>query len=464
MMRVYQIFIPELNAYVKFKVLPPEEITNFLGDLGPLEDGEFCKIVLERLVFNMKTELRESLKMMSNEAAKATITAIYNGCVMLNPGIDLDLWVDMAYAKPLATNADSPTEVVGNSEEMVTAVEVPAAAKKKKISNAKFNSLRPALQERIVGQPEAIDTVCKALMRSQAGLSDANRPLGVFLFAGPSGVGKTSLAKELQKHLYGAGEIVRVNCGEYQHKHDNQKLIGSPPGYIGHDEGGQLTNGILANPNTVVLLDEVEKAHIDIWNTFLNIFDEGMTTDSMGRQVDFRNAIIIMTTNLGNDKIVSDMTRRGTGFGSRIEHVLTTKEMPSRTLVERTTQEEIRKLFKPEFLNRVDSAVVFNHLAPEDFAAIADLEMRSVDEKLSKKGISFSWDEKVLEALIDKGVDTVMGARGMEKVRRDEIETLLAGAILDLKGVRGTVFDLTFGEEFNLNVRKPVKQGKAKTT
>lgn len=463
MMRVYQIFIPELNAYVKFKVLPPEEITNFLGDLGPLEDGEFCKIVLERLVFNMKTEIRESLKMMSNEAAKQTITAIYNGCVMLNPGIDLDLWVDMAYAKPLASTADAPTPVEGSTEEIATAVDVPAAAKKKKISNAKFNSLRAALQEKVVGQNEAIDLVCNALMRSQAGLADANRPLGVMLFAGPSGVGKTSLAQELQNHLYGGYSLIRINCGEFQHKHDNQKLIGSPPGYIGHDEGGQLTNGILANPNTVVLLDEIEKAHVDIFNTFLTIFDEGVTTDSQGRPVDFRNAIFIMTTNLGNDKIVADLTRRGTGFGSRIEHVLTTKELPARAIVERTTQEEIRKLFKPEFLNRVDSTAVFNHLTPEDYIAIADLEMRRVDEKLTKKGISFSWDDKVVEALIDKGVDTVMGARGMSAVRRD-IETMLAAEILRLKATRGTVFDLTFTEKFNLDVRTPAKQGKAKVS
>lgn len=461
---VYQIFVPELNTYVKFKVLPAKDISTFLTELGPLEEDDFCKAVLEHLVFNMKTEIRESLKMMSTEAAKACIEAIYNGCIMLNPGLDSDLWVSMAYSKPF----EKPTiedEIAGmetKSLSVISRTPVPKETKKKKVSNAKFVNLKQALEDRIVGQEEAIDTICNALKRSQAGLNDEKRPLGVFLFAGASGVGKSSLAKELHSYLYGDDTpIVRIDCGEYQHKHDNQKLIGSPPGYIGHEDGGQLTNGIIKNPNSVVLLDEIEKAHPDIWSTFLRVFDEGVATDSKGNVADFRNAIIIMTTNLGNDKVVDSLTSSSTGFNARIETSMLTKELPVRSLVERSTNSAIKKLFKPEFLNRIDVTVIFNHLAPGDYTRIAELELDLLDAKLHKKGISFKWDETVIEALIDQGVDTVMGARGMEKIRREQIETVLADAILDLKAGRGTVFELSFDEKFTLQVRKP-RQSRAK--
>lgn len=462
-MRLYKIWIPELNMTVRFKVLSPEDVSVFLNDVGPTEDdNHFCKVVLESLVFNMKTEIRESLRLMSEEAAGRVLSALYAGCVMLNPGLDPALWVNISYAKHFEPTLSSPsTDLVPVEVDAETAVEVTPAVKRKKLSNTKFNSLRQVLEEQVVGQDEALNAVCNALKRSQAGLADPLRPLGVFVFAGPSGVGKTHLAKVLHKHMYGSAKLVRLDMSEYQHKHDNQKLIGSPPGYIGHDEGGQLTNAVLANPNTVLLLDEVEKAHPDVWSTFLRIFEDGVATDSHGREVDFRNTIVIMTTNLGNDKVVADMTRRGTGFNGRIEHVLSTKELPPRASVERITNEEVSKFFKPEFLNRIDAIVVFNHLAPADYVQIADLEMRTLDEKLSKKGISFSWDETVVEALIDQGVDTTMGARGMEKIRRLKIETILADAILSLKVTRGTIFDLTHGDTFNLDVRKPIKQGKA---
>lgn len=463
-MRVYQIFVPELNTYVKFKVFPAEDISSFLNDVGNVDEDEFCRAVLEHLVFNMKTEIRESLKMMSIESARATIEALYNGCIMLNPGLDLDLWVSMAYSKSF----EKPTEENSNdlheaATGLLAGTKVPLPApKKKKLSNAKFVNLKNVLSDRVIGQEEAITTVCNALKRSQAGLNDEKRPLGVFLFAGASGVGKSSLAKELHSYLYGDDTpIVRIDCGEYQHKHDNQKLIGSPPGYIGHDDGGQLTNGIIKNPNTVVLLDEIEKAHPDIWSTFLRVFDEGIATDSKGNTADFRNAIIIMTTNLGNDKVVESMMGKSTGFNARIERTLLTKDLPPRAVVERTTNESIQKLFKPEFLNRIDYTVIFNHLAPQDYVQIAEMELHLLDAKLHKKGITFSWDERVTEALIDQGVDTVMGARGMAQIRREQIETVLAEAILEQKATRGTVFELSFDEKFTLQVRKP-RQSRAK--
>lgn len=456
-MRVYQIFIPELNTHVKFKVMPPEDVSSFLSNLSsPLDESLFYKLVLDNYVFNMKTEIRESLKMMSSAAAKETVEALYNGCVMLNPGLDIDTWTKMAYEyKSMDQEPEDNNSQVNNSpspmEESVQKQVPVNTAKRKKLSNAKFINLQHYLSERIIGQPEAIATICNSLKRSQVGLADEKKPLGVFLFAGASGVGKTSLAKELHKYLFGADtDMVRIDCGEYQHKHENQKLIGAPPGYLGFEDGGQLTNAVAQNPQTVVLLDEVEKAHPDLWNTFLRIFDEGMVTDNKGNVVDFRSTIIIMTTNLGNDKVVNSLVQKSAGFNARIETTLQSKTVPARSAVESSAKESIQRLFKPEFLNRIEAIVVFNHLAESDYERIANMELHLVDEKLAKKGISFSWDETAIEGLLKEGVNTIMGARGLAQVRRDRIETKIADILLDKKPKRGSRLELYYDTDFEV--------------
>lgn len=456
-MRVYQIFIPELNTHVKFKVMPPEDVSSFLSNLSsPLDESLFYKLVLDNYVFNMKTEIRESLKMMSSAAAKETVEALYNGCVMLNPGLDIDTWTKMAYEyKSMDQDPEDNNSQANNSpspmEESVQKQVPVNTAKRKKLSNAKFINLQHYLSERIIGQPEAIATICNSLKRSQVGLADEKKPLGVFLFAGASGVGKTSLAKELHKYLFGSDtDMVRIDCGEYQHKHENQKLIGAPPGYLGFEDGGQLTNAVAQNPQTVVLLDEVEKAHPDLWNTFLRIFDEGMVTDNKGNVVDFRSTIIIMTTNLGNDKVVNSLVQKSAGFNSRIETTLQSKTVPARSAVESSAKESIQRLFKPEFLNRIEAIVVFNHLAESDYERIANMELHLVDEKLAKKGISFSWDETAIEGLLKEGVNTIMGARGLAQVRRDRIETKIADILLDKKPKRGSRLELYYDTDFEV--------------
>ena len=466
-MNFYEIFVPELATYVKFKILPAEYVADFREENENLNPNEYTKLVLETTVYNMKTEIVDSLKAMSTTAAKLAIESLYNGCIMLNPGLDIDEWIRIAYNgsdedelnkafnKKTLKNEDTSTST---STSTLTKNET----KKRKITKAKFANLKIHLDKKVIGQEKAVNVVVSALKRSQAGMNDLNRPLGVFLFAGSSGVGKTHLARELHNYLYGSdSDIVRIDCGEYQHKHDNQKITGSPPGYIGHDEGGMLANAIFANPNTVLLLDEVEKAHPDIFNTFLRVFDEGMLTDNKGRQIDFRNTVIIMTTNLGNDKIVQSLTDKGVGFTPKD---IDTKKLPPHEQVERLAQEEIKKMFRPEFLNRIDKIIVFNHLSHGDHIQIAELELVVVDDKLSKKGITFKYDDSVVQALIDRGVDTILGARGMASVRRDFIENLLADKILEMRTLRGSVFDLSYDGAFKLEVRTPVKADKNKLT
>ena len=333
--------------------------------------------------------------------------------------------------------------------------------KNKKVSRQKFLGLQEHLESNVIGQEEAIKSVVSALKRSQVGLNDSNRPLGVFLFAGSSGVGKTHLANTLHKYLFSEEyPMVRIDCGEFQHKHENQKLIGSPPGYVGHDEGGQLVNLVKKYPNTVVLLDEVEKAHADMWNTFLRVFEDGILTDGKGQEVSFLNTVIIMTTNLGNDKTVDYLLSGGTGFTKTTYNKNGTTQMPAKEMVEKNTLDAVRKHFRPEFINRLDKIIVFNHLSRKDFEKIAELEMSIIIDKLSKKGYSINYTDSVIDALLDKGVDSVKGARGLAQIRREKMEDQLADILIKSAPPRGTVFEISYtseNDDFVFTLKKPSK-------
>ncbi len=480
-MKLYQIYFPELATYVKFKVLDPEEVQSFLSNSSGIENkiefDKFKKTVIDYFIFNLKSEISDALRMMSRKAAEKCINAMYAGCVMLNPGLDLDGWINMAYD---ATKATDPFLFDEDDEDDLTSKafldtiknfkrkfpkidendlpfpeteKKPKPAKIKPITKQKFLGLHPYLQNSIIGQEKAVASIVDALRRSQAGLNDENRPIGVFLFAGSSGVGKTHLANALHKYLFGSeNPMVRIDCGEFQHKHENQKLIGSPPGYVGHEEGGQLVNTVKKNPNTVVLLDEVEKAHPDLWNTFLRVFDDGVLTDAKGEVVDFRNTIIIMTTNLGNDKTTSNLLAGGAGFTKNVGYKTTTKETPNREVIERNTNDAIKKHFKPEFLNRIDKTIIFNYLSEDDCKKIAQIEMSVVGEKLNKKGYSIKYTDEIIDLLIGEGIDSVKGARGLSQIRREKIEDPIAKLIIDKSTPRGSIFDIDF------------KDGKVKTT
>lgn len=472
-MNIYQIYVPELATYVKYKVLEPEESKNLIDEIQDKPTKEYRKAILESVIFNIKTDVAESLRVMSRSSAEKCLDALYSGCIMLNPGLDIDQWIDLAYANKSTVNklqpkpkidvpdfSDMPPEledIFNKTFKKQTTKQI----KPKKLSREKFLGLESYLKENIIGQDQGIEAVVSALKRSQTGLNDSNRPLGVFLFAGASGVGKTHLANLLHKYLFGSeNSLVRIDCGEFQHKHENQKLIGSPPGYIGHDEGGQLVNMVRKFPNTVVLLDEVEKAHQDIWNTFLRVFDDGVLTDNKGKQVSFKNTIVIMTTNLGNDKISDNLLRSSAGFNARVDFNFKTKQIPERSQVEKQTLEEIRKHFKPEFINRIDKVVVFNHLRYDDMVSIAELEMSIVKSKLLSKGYSLTYTDSVVEGLIERGIDTVKGARGLSQVRREGIEDKLAELIISSIIPRGTLFEIDHEEDFKISLIKPQKQQK----
>lgn len=455
MFKYQSIFYPELGVHVRFKLLDQQEITNFIAENEGVGHFEYAAHVLQECVFNLETDILMSMVLMAPEQANNSLNAVYNGCIMLNPALSGRSWINIAYS----ASPDMDTLVGDDYEPSLDDIkkfkdkietsrkQTKARNRQFKISAVKFQNLERYLSERVIGQPEAVKSVVRALKLHHAGLQDKNRPIGVFLFAGPSGVGKTLLAQELHRYLFGTEyDLVRIDCGEFQHKHENQKLLGSPPGFVGHEDGGVLRK-MEENPNTVVLLDEVEKAHPDVLNTFLRAFDEGLITDNKGQSVSFRNSIVIMTSNLGNSEVTEMIHGKGAGFNVAISSDFQSRRVPPRSAVERATREEMRKFFRPEFINRIDSTIVFNFLTEQDCQLIAELQLQDSEEKLSKLGFKLDWDQKVIDRMVELGYTSVSNARGMRSVRSKYIDELIADSILDSQLKKGTSLTISVKED-----------------
>ncbi len=287
----------------------------------------------------------------------------------------------------------------------------------------KLIRMEDELHKRVIGQQPAIEAVSKAIRRSRAGLKDPKRPTGSFIFLGPSGVGKTELGRTLAEFLFGDEEaMVRIDMSEYMEKHSVSRLVGSPPGYIGYDEGGQLTEAVRRKPYSVLLLDEIEKAHPDVFNILLQILEDGRLTDAQGRTVDFRNAIVIMTSNIGASEIA-----RNTPLGFAIaddETGITYDDMKNRIMG------ELKKVFRPEFLNRIDEVIVFHKLQKDEIKEIVDLLLRRVRESMAERELSLNMSEDAKDLLVDKGWDPAMGARPLRRAIQRYVEDPLADEVL----------------------------------
>src|SRR5262245_33081386 len=277
------------------------------------------------------------------------------------------------------------------------------------------------LHKKVISQDQAVKAVAKAVRRTRSGLKDPRRPTGCFLFAGPTGVGKTLLAKALAEFMFGDSDaLVQIDMSEYMEKHNVSRLIGAPPGYVGYEEGGQLTEKIRRRPYAVVLLDEIEKAHPDVFNTLLQVMEEGRLTDSFGRKVDFRNVILIMTTNAGAEAIKNE-----SAFGFRKEDADTSYE----GMKERVT-ERIERAFRPEFINRLDDVIVFRHLTVDDLKMVIDLELKKVRERLLERGLKLELTDSAKEFLIKKGSNTDFGARPLRRAVENYVEDPLGEELL----------------------------------
>lgn len=291
--------------------------------------------------------------------------------------------------------------------------------------NDKLLALESHLKKQVIGQDFAITSISEAVRRAHAGLSDPNRPIGAFLFLGPTGVGKTELAKALAMQLFDREEaLIRLDMSEYMEKHSTSKLIGSPPGYVGYEEGGAFTQALRRNPYTVVLLDEVEKAHPDVFNILLQVFDDGRITDSKGRGVNCKNALFIMTSNLGSQHLL-DAAQKG--------------KMPKdKEGILALVEPEITRHFRPEFLNRLDEIIPFLPLKPEAMEHIVELQLERLKKLLEEKEVALTWDRQVLAYLADKGYDPAFGARPLKRLIQHQVTNLLADKLLAKKIPRGS--------------------------
>ncbi len=293
--------------------------------------------------------------------------------------------------------------------------------------------MEEALHEHVIGQDEAITMIAKAIRRSRAGLKDPKRPIGVFMFLGPTGVGKTYLPRMLAEFLFGSEDsMIRLDMSEFMEKHNVSRLVGAPPGYIGYDDGGQLTDAVRRKSYCLILLDEIEKAHPDVFNTLLQIFDDGHLTDAKGRKVDFRNTVIVMTSNVGSDLIRKET---GLGFGVKREEAQTVEEQHQK--MKDKVLEELKRVFRPEFLNRLDANVVFHALSKEHIRKIVELEIRKVETQLLIKGVTLDVSDAAKDWLGEKGYDHVFGARPLRRVIQDEIEDRLSDALLQNQFAEG---------------------------
>jgi ATP-dependent Clp protease ATP-binding subunit ClpB len=284
------------------------------------------------------------------------------------------------------------------------------------------------LHRRVIGQEEAIQAVAAAVRRSRSGLQDPQRPIGSFIFLGPTGVGKTELARALAEFLFDDEQsMVRIDMSEYQERHTVARLIGAPPGYVGYDEGGQLTEAVRRRPYSVVLFDEIEKAHPEVFNIFLQVLDDGRLTDGQGRTVDFKNTVIIMTSNIGSQYI---------------------QDVSDDEIMRERVMEALRAHFRPEFLNRVDDIVIFHRLSQEDLREIADIQLNHMRQLLAKRGISVALTEAASDMLVAEGYDPVYGARPLKRVLQRQVMDPLALKLIqgDIRDGDHVVVDVENGE------------------
>ena len=329
-------------------------------------------------------------------------------------------------------------EDIANVVSMMSGVPVQRMAQ---AEGVKLVNMKTDLKSKVVAQDAAIDKLVKAILRSRVGLKDPNKPIGVFMFLGPTGVGKTHLAKELAKYMFGTSEaLIRIDMSEFMEKFTVSRLVGAPPGYVGYEEGGQLTEKVRRKPYSIVLLDEIEKAHADVFNLLLQVMDEGRLTDSYGRMVDFKNTVIIMTSNIGTRQLKD--FGRGVGFATQSR--LDDKEF-SRSVI----QKALNKFFAPEFLNRVDELVTFDQLSLDAIIQIVDIELKGLCQRVQNIGYSLAIDEEAKKFIATKGYDIQYGARPLKRAIQTLLEDPLSEMIIASDLHEGDIIKVTFNSEMN---------------
>lgn len=352
-------------------------------------------------------------------------------------------WEKQLEENRVEVDQDKVAEVVA----LMTGVPVQRIAQ---AEGSRLRAMAPQLKSEIIGQDKAIDKIVKAIQRNRVGLKDPNKPIGTFMFLGPTGVGKTHLAKKLAEYMFDSSDtLIRIDMSEYMEKHSVSRLVGSPPGYVGYEEGGQLTQKVRNKPYSVVLFDEVEKAHPDVFNILLQILDDGRLTDSNGRVVNFKNTIIVMTSNAGASTITS---KRSLGFGGSVETTRDYEAMKERVMA------EVKDTFRPEFINRIDDLIVFHALEPDDIRRIAGLMLGSVSKRLAQRGMKLSYGDDVIALLAEEGYDPNYGARPLRRTIQRSVEDALSEEIIAGKIALGDQVQLYVDDNKHIAFRKLLPQ------
>jgi ATP-dependent Clp protease ATP-binding subunit ClpC len=306
--------------------------------------------------------------------------------------------------------------------------------------NKKLSNMGDSIEGKVIGQDDAVAKIVKAIQRGRVGMKDPSKPIGSFMFLGPTGVGKTQLAKELAKYLFDSPDaLIRIDMSEYMEKFAVSRLVGAPPGYVGHDEGGQLTEKVRRKPYSVILLDEIEKAHPEVFNLLLQVLDDGQLTDSLGRKVDFKNTIIIMTSNTGSRQLKDFGT--GVGFSTKAKEE--TKVEASNAVIEK----ELKKKFAPEFLNRVDDVVMFNSLDKEDINKIIKIEVDGLIERVNQMEYSLELSDAAIDYIASEGFDPQYGARPLKRAIQKHVEDVLTEEIIESNPSKGSRLILDYNSE-----------------
>jgi ATP-dependent Clp protease ATP-binding subunit ClpB len=398
-----------------------EELRRELADLRADADARHAQWDAERQAIRRVQELRGQLEQLRREAEEAERNYDLNRAAELRYGqiTDLQRKLEAAEGQLRAKQGEKPLlrEVVTEDEiaEIVAAWTGIPVARLQEGEREKLLRLDEILHERVIGQDEAVQLVADAVIRARSGIRDPRRPIGSFIFLGPTGVGKTELGKTLAAALFDSEEsIVRLDMSEYQERHTVSRLVGAPPGYVGYEEGGQLTEAVRRKPYSVVLLDEVEKAHADVFNTLLQVLDDGRLTDAQGRQVDFRNTVVIMTSNIGSHHLLDGVTADGEIKPDARDRVMV----------------ELRGHFRPEFLNRVDDIVLFTPLSMPQLERIVELQLAELRDRLTERQIELDITPEARRMIAEHGYDPVYGARPLRRYIAHEVETKIGRALL----------------------------------
>jgi ATP-dependent Clp protease ATP-binding subunit ClpC len=406
----------------------PQEILDIEKEIEALKEQK--NEVIKSQQYEKAAELRDSERKLQDKLEEAK-----------------KRWEDDSKAKRVVVTEEHVAEVVS----MMCGIPVTRVAQ---TEMGKLATMAEELQGKVIGQDEAVEKVVKAIQRNRAGLKDPNKPIGSFFFLGPTGVGKTQLAKVLAKYLFDTEDaLIRIDMSEYMEKFSISRLVGAPPGYVGYEEGGQLTEKVRRKPYSIVLLDEIEKAHPDVFNLLLQVLDDGHMTDGLGRKIDFKNTILIMTSNIGARQLADFGT--GVGFGTKA------KQEAHDDNAKAVIQSALRKAFSPEFLNRIDDMIMFHSLTRENIHKIIDLELVKLFNRIADLGYHATMTEKAKDFIVEKGYDEKFGARPLKRAIQKFIEDPLAEEIIkaNLHAGDSIVIDL---DEGNNQLKISIDKGKTK--